>query len=217
MAFFGTYLEVTPHSRLVWTNDEGGDGGAVTTVTFEEKGGKTLLVMHELYPSKEALDAAGPGMDDGDARDVRAAGRASRRHAHEILSRHCAEQASRKMSKPGNEFTQFVLDQLSGVPALTSAPFFGGIGLRSGASFFGMIMGGTLYFSTSPATREDYRKCGSRCFSYAKQGKVQETKFYEVPAEVFDDAETLRVWAIRAIAASGQKRKAGGSRKSGLK
>jgi uncharacterized protein YndB with AHSA1/START domain len=57
MAFFGKYLEVTPPSRLVWTNDEGGEGGAVTTVTFEEKGGKTLLVMHDLYPSKEALDA----------------------------------------------------------------------------------------------------------------------------------------------------------------
>jgi uncharacterized protein YndB with AHSA1/START domain len=58
MEFFGRYLEVIPHARLVWTNDEGGDGGAVTTVTFEEKGGKTLLVMHDLYPSKEALDAA---------------------------------------------------------------------------------------------------------------------------------------------------------------
>ena len=58
MEVFGSYLEVTPHSRLVWTNDEGDDDGAVTTVTFEEKGGKTLLVMHELYPSKEALDAA---------------------------------------------------------------------------------------------------------------------------------------------------------------
>src|SRR5215467_8221762 len=54
MAFFGKYIEVTPHSRLVWTNDEGDDGGAVTTVTFEEKGGKTLLVMHDLYPTKEA-------------------------------------------------------------------------------------------------------------------------------------------------------------------
>ena len=64
MDFFGRYLEVTPHSRLVWTNDEGGDGGPVTTVTFEEKGGKTLLVLHELYPSKEALDAAGTGAAD---------------------------------------------------------------------------------------------------------------------------------------------------------
>ncbi len=64
MAFFGTYLEVTPHSRLVWTNEEGGADGPVTTVTFEETGGKTLLVMHELYPSKEALDAAGTGAAD---------------------------------------------------------------------------------------------------------------------------------------------------------
>ena len=61
MAFFGTYLEVTPHSRLVWTNEEGGEAGPVTTVTFEDEGGKTLLVMRELYPSKEALDAAGTG------------------------------------------------------------------------------------------------------------------------------------------------------------
>jgi uncharacterized protein YndB with AHSA1/START domain len=58
MAFFGRYIEVTPHSRLVWTNDEGDDGGAVTTATFEEKAGKTLVVVSDLYPSKEALDAA---------------------------------------------------------------------------------------------------------------------------------------------------------------
>jgi uncharacterized protein YndB with AHSA1/START domain len=58
MAFFGKYLEVTPPSRLVWTNEEGEGGQAVTTVTFEEKGGKTLLVLHELHPSKEATDEA---------------------------------------------------------------------------------------------------------------------------------------------------------------
>src|SRR3954469_19320661 len=63
-AFFGTYVEVTPHSRLVWTNEEGGEGGPVTTVTFEEERGKTLLVMHELYAWKEALDAAGTGAAD---------------------------------------------------------------------------------------------------------------------------------------------------------
>jgi len=64
MAFFGRYIEVTPYSRLVWTNEEGGDSGQVTTVTFEERSGKTLLIMHELYPSKEALDAAGTGSAD---------------------------------------------------------------------------------------------------------------------------------------------------------
>ena len=64
VAFFGTYLEVTPHSRLVWTNEEGGEGGPITTVTFEDEGGKTLLVLHELHSSKEALDAAGTGAAD---------------------------------------------------------------------------------------------------------------------------------------------------------
>ena len=62
MAFFGRYVEVTPHSRLAWTNEESAEG-AVTTVTFEEREGKTLLVLHELYPSKEALDFAIAGME----------------------------------------------------------------------------------------------------------------------------------------------------------
>ena len=56
MAFFGKYLEVVPHSRLVWTNEEGGEGGPITTVTFEEKNGKTLLVLRELHTSKQSLD-----------------------------------------------------------------------------------------------------------------------------------------------------------------
>ena len=58
MAFHGTYLEVTPPSRLVWTNEEAGGSGQVTTVTFEEKTGKTLVVVHDLYPSQAALDEA---------------------------------------------------------------------------------------------------------------------------------------------------------------
>jgi uncharacterized protein YndB with AHSA1/START domain len=64
MAFFGKYLEVAPPSRLVWTNEET-DQGAVTKVTFQETAGKTLLVMHELYPSKQALDASLDGMEGG--------------------------------------------------------------------------------------------------------------------------------------------------------
>ena len=63
-AFFCTYVEVKPYSRLAWTNEEGGEGGPVTTVTFEEKGGKTLVVLNESYPSKETLDAGGTGAAD---------------------------------------------------------------------------------------------------------------------------------------------------------
>ena len=62
MAFFGKYLEVSPPSRLVWTNDEG-EEGAVTTVTFEEEDGRTRLVLQELYPSKEALDQSSGAED----------------------------------------------------------------------------------------------------------------------------------------------------------
>jgi uncharacterized protein YndB with AHSA1/START domain len=61
--FFGKYLDVIPNARIVWTNDEGGDSGPVTTVTFEESGGKTLLVVRDLYPSKEAL-IAGHGSEE---------------------------------------------------------------------------------------------------------------------------------------------------------
>lgn len=60
-AFFGTYLEVEPYSRLAWTNEENGDDASVTTVTFEESGGTTLVRLQERHPSKEALDAAGTG------------------------------------------------------------------------------------------------------------------------------------------------------------
>ena len=58
MAFFGRYLEVSPPSRLVWTNEEGEGDAVVTTVTFDEDQGRTRLVVHDLYPSKDALDSA---------------------------------------------------------------------------------------------------------------------------------------------------------------
>jgi uncharacterized protein YndB with AHSA1/START domain len=61
MEFFGTYLEVMPHERLTWTNDEGDNGQTVTTVTFEENADRTLLVVHDLYPSKEAVDTGSTG------------------------------------------------------------------------------------------------------------------------------------------------------------
>ena len=58
MTFFGKYIDVTPPSRLVWTNDESGADGPVTTVSFEERGAGTVAVLRDLYPTKAALDAA---------------------------------------------------------------------------------------------------------------------------------------------------------------
>ena len=71
MAFHGRYLEVTPPSRLAWTNEETGGSGQITTVTFEERAGQTLLVMNDLYPSKEALDEAiSSGSTSGDMNET---------------------------------------------------------------------------------------------------------------------------------------------------
>ena len=64
MSFYGKYLDVVPNQRIVWTNDEG-EEGAVTTVTFEERGGRTLLTFHELYPTREALEEAMTGSAAG--------------------------------------------------------------------------------------------------------------------------------------------------------
>ena len=64
MAFFGTYREVTPQKRIVWTNEDS-DQGAVTTVTFEENAGKTLVTLHEIYPTNEALEEALAGSAEG--------------------------------------------------------------------------------------------------------------------------------------------------------
>ena len=64
MAFFGTYREVTPNQRIVWTNEES-DEGAVTTVTFEENDGKTLVTFHERYPTTAALEEALAGSAEG--------------------------------------------------------------------------------------------------------------------------------------------------------
>jgi uncharacterized protein YndB with AHSA1/START domain len=65
MAFFGRYVEVSPYSRLVWTNDEGGvDAGQLSTLTLEDRGDTTRIVLHEVYPSREACEA-GMGAYDG--------------------------------------------------------------------------------------------------------------------------------------------------------
>ena len=65
MEFFGSYQDVVPGQRMVWTNEEGGDEGAMTTVTFEERDGRTLVTYSELYPTEAALDEALAGSAEG--------------------------------------------------------------------------------------------------------------------------------------------------------
>jgi uncharacterized protein YndB with AHSA1/START domain len=67
--FSGRYVEVKPPSRLVFSQlyermREAGE--VVVTATFEEDQGRTLLTLHQLFPSKEALEGAiASGMERG--------------------------------------------------------------------------------------------------------------------------------------------------------
>ncbi len=99
-----------------------------------------------------------------------------------------------------NEFLRFVLEQLSVLPDLSAADFFGGTGIKAGTAMFAMIMDGTLYFATDEASRLEYVAFGSRRFSYRTKSRLVETKFFEVPAEILDDRERLAEFAERAIA-----------------
>ncbi|MGZ2408477.1 uncharacterized protein YndB with AHSA1/START domain [Rhizobium ruizarguesonis] len=74
MPFYGKYLEVVPNERIAWTNEEG-EEGAVTTVTFEDQGGRTLLNFHEVYPSNEAIEESTTGLGGRIAGADGAAGR----------------------------------------------------------------------------------------------------------------------------------------------
>src|SRR5204862_5606325 len=60
-AFFGSYVEVKPYSRLAWTMEEGAGAGPDPTVTCGERGGKTGGPPREAYPGGKAGDAPGTG------------------------------------------------------------------------------------------------------------------------------------------------------------
>lgn len=65
MAFHGKYLDVVPNHKIVWTNDEGEGDGQVTTVTFEDRGGKTLVTYRDSFASEAALEEAMNGAAKG--------------------------------------------------------------------------------------------------------------------------------------------------------
>ena len=93
-------------------------------------------------------------------------------------------------------FFEYILEQLADAKGLKTRAMFGGHGLYIGASFFGIVHKGSLYFRTDEASRPDYAKAGSRPFN--PKGKVELHRYYEVPAQVLEDSEELLVWAKRA-------------------
>jgi len=96
-------------------------------------------------------------------------------------------------------FKDFVLDQLEGLPGLAARPMFGGHGLYGGASFFGIIYGGRLYFRTDSQSATKYVEAGSEPFRPRAAQAL--ARYYEVPADVLEDRDRLTDWAREAAAA----------------
>jgi len=96
-----------------------------------------------------------------------------------------------------DSFKEFILDQLSGAGEVSCRGMFGGHGLYSGQTFFGIVFQGRLYFKTNESTRGEYERRGMKPFQPARR---QTMKYHEVPAEVVEDREQLLAWARQAIA-----------------
>lgn len=96
-----------------------------------------------------------------------------------------------------DSFVQFVEDQLSGLSNVRSRRMFGGWGLYAGDKFFGIISDGVLYLKTNEESRGKYKALGSECFKPSEKQTLK--NYYEVPADVLDDAETLSEWAREAV------------------
>ena len=98
-----------------------------------------------------------------------------------------------------NTFKSFVLDQLSSLRELQAKAMFGGLGLYCGDQFFGILLGGRLYFKTDAVSRAEYVRRAMPPLTYEKRGRKLSMRYYEVPPDVLEDRAELVVWAERAI------------------
>src|SRR5262245_10440409 len=98
-----------------------------------------------------------------------------------------------------NDYAEFVLEQLSGLPALVAQPMFGGVGLYCDELFFGLIFDDVLYLKVDPSNLMDYEALGMRRFAPYPDRPSVKMAYYEVPADVLEDREKLAVWARKSV------------------
>jgi DNA transformation protein and related proteins len=111
-------------------------------------------------------------------------------------------------------FRAFVLEQLARTtPRLRARSMFGGVGLYSGDLFFALMDDDVLYFKVDDTTRARFEKRGMGPFRPGgERGEVMQ--YYEVPAEVMEDAEALAPWAAEAVEVAGRARARRGPRRA---
>jgi DNA transformation protein len=101
------------------------------------------------------------------------------------------------MSPKSDGFKDLVLDQLTDLRGVTARAMFGGYGLYHGATFFGIIHKGRLYFKVTIATASRYKAHGMKPFR--PNAKQTLKSLYEVPIDIIEDAEALTQWATEAF------------------
>lgn len=101
------------------------------------------------------------------------------------------------MSPKRDGFKDFILDQLTDLRGLTARAMFGGYGLYHGATFFGIIHKGRLYFKVTEITVPRYKEHGMKPFRPNARQTLK--SFYEVPVDIIEDAEALTNWATQAV------------------
>ena len=104
------------------------------------------------------------------------------------------------MTASSREYVDYLLDLLAPLGRLSSGRFFGGDSLKLDAVQFAMVMGNTLFFVVDDSTRANYEQKGMGCFWYhTKKKRVNVRKYYEVPAELIDDQNSLIEWARQSV------------------
>jgi DNA transformation protein len=104
-----------------------------------------------------------------------------------------------------DDYLRWVLEQLSGAGGVSFRRMFGGFGLYRNEVFFGIISGDTLFFKVSDANRSDYETRGMARFKPFRNKPLASLRYYEVPADVLEDAEECVRWAMRAVVAGAVK------------
>jgi len=111
------------------------------------------------------------------------------------------------------EYREFVLEQLGRVAPVTSRSMFGGVGIYSDGLFFALLDNDTTYLKVDDSNRADFTAAGMGPFSpFGDPSMVMQ--YYELPADLLEDADALRPWVFKAldVARAARKKKSGKKR-----
>jgi len=107
-----------------------------------------------------------------------------------------------------DEFLDYVIDQLSSWGEVSARRMFGGAGLYCDGVMFGLIADDVAYLKVDDSNQEEFIKAGSSTFNpYPEKTKTYEMSYFEIPADVLEDAESLGKWAGRALTVARKKKK----------